>query len=94
MVSVWQSILNIAGISLNADHSAAVRAQTYLMVKLEGGGGSAKAAAAVTELLCRGDDCQLGLNRAIRGAQRNHRDATEQRRDKEKYVQQKHERRK
>lgn len=51
------------------------------MVKLEGGGGSAKAAAAVTELLCRGDDCQLGLNRAVGGAQRNHWDPTEQRRD-------------
>lgn len=56
-----------------------------MVIKLEGGRGSAKAAAAVTQLPSRLDDSQLGLSRAVRRAQRNHRDLTEER-GEEKYI--------
>lgn len=54
-------------------------AQAYLVIKLEGGRRSAKAAAAVTQLPFRLEDCQLGLLRAVRRAQRNLRDLTNER---------------
>lgn len=65
--------------SLSNTHSA-VSAQTYLAIELAGGGGSAEAAAAVTQLPFRLDDCQLGLGAtvAVRRAQRHRRDPTEE----------------
>lgn len=52
------------------------------MVELAGRGGSAEAAAAVTQLPFRLDDCQLGLSSevAVRGAQRHRWDAAAERR--------------
>lgn len=58
-------------------HNKAAEAPTYLVVELEGGGGSAQAAAAVTQLPVRLADCQLGLRRPVGGAHREHRDVAE-----------------
>lgn len=60
-------------------HNNAAKAQTYLVVKLERGRGSAEAAAAVTKLPVRLANCQLGLSRPVGGAQRKNRDVAERR---------------